>query len=160
MKKKQQLDIVRGLSEEKVNQLAGEVSGLAREKNEADVMLARLVEYVDDYTVPSDESPLGYRNPAAIANERRFVSKLTGALEQQRVHADRVAERMSFKMNSWARAKADLEALDRLVERRTREQRVKERRREQRESDAAASRLALKARSLIDDTDGSGHRKL
>ena len=157
MSKSKQLDVVRGLSEDKVNQLAGEVSGLAREKREAESMLERLTEYVDDYTLPTDQSPGGYRNPAAILNERRFVSKLTGALEQQRVHTDRVAERMSYKMNSWARAKADLEALDRLVERRSVQAQREQQRAEQRDNDAAASRAAQRATSIFDEPDGGGH---
>lgn len=147
MKRPDQLQIVRGIAESREQSLAREVGQALSEKADADAMLARLSEYVADYT---GNTSIDSTRPFAIQNRHRFVARLSGALATQRGQVDRVAERAAAKMQSWNRARADVEALDRLMTRRTQDADRVSARREQRESDAAAQRIAG-ARAKPDD---------
>ena len=142
MAKTKQLDVVHGLSRSKVDELANEVSGLMKEKAQADDMLAQLVDYVDDYSVSLFGSDTPRRRSGSLVNERLFVAKLSGAVVEQRLHSEQVAQRVSYRMNAWMRAKADLEALERLIERRSQQSKLSQQRDEQRASDAHALRSA------------------
>ena len=147
MKKPNSLDVVRGVAESKAQTLAGEVGVLMQEKEDARQMLSRLTEYVADYSALPGQASNGTYSALSMENQHRFVSKLNSALEQQRSHAARIAERANYKLSSWQRACADLEAVDRLIARRARdEERVTERQ-EQREADATALRMFSAAKA-------------
>ncbi len=135
-----QLELVRGLAETREQELAGELSELLRLRDGAEATLARLDGYLDEYAqVPGG----GALVASAIANERRFVKRLNQALEQQRTHAERLRERTGEKTAQWQQARADLMALERVVERRLQEATQEVERREQREADALSLRRVV-----------------
>jgi flagellar export protein FliJ len=141
MKKQTQLDMARGIAEGKAQALAGEVGALIREKDDARQMLERLGEYLADYSNPGAYGgDAGTCSAFSIQNRHGFVTRLKSALEQQRARAQRIEERTRSKMQSWQRARADLEALDRLIALRARAADQDEVKREQRDADAAALR--------------------
>ena len=141
MKRPTQLEVVRGIAETKAQSLACEVGELMRENENARQMLERLQEYVADYTV-SFPRAAGTATQSALSmqNQHRFVSKLNSALEQQRSRARHTDERAAQKVGAWQRARADLEAVERLIARRELVAVQDASRLEQLDSDAAALR--------------------
>jgi len=136
-----QLALVRGLAQRREQALAREAGTLARQRASAEATLSRLDGYLDEYAAGAGESAAA-RSRGELENERRFVQRLNRAVEQQRAHARRLTERASQSKTRWQRARSELEALDRLLAERAREQARAEQRREQREIDARGARRA------------------
>lgn len=138
-----QLHLVRELAARREQELAGEVGELMRQRAGVDATASRLCGYLEEYAAAASVSDRDARTPGDIHNERRFVSRLGQAIEQQRARAERLARLTGEKMERWQRSRANLEALDRLLAERARGHERERERREQRESDAMASRRAL-----------------
>lgn len=137
-----QLQLVRGLAERREQQLASEVGELMRERAGADATSSRLRDYLEEYAATPAGGMPPARAPGDIENERRFVGRLSRAIEQQRGRAERLARHAGEKMELWQRARANLEALDRVLAQRERGQQRDVERREQRDSDALSVRRA------------------
>jgi flagellar export protein FliJ len=137
-----QLQLVRGLAERREQLLAGEVGELMRQRAGADATSSRLRGYLDEYAAAPASGARHARTPGEIDNERRFVGRLADAIEQQRVRAERLARRAGEKVELWQRARANLEALDRVLAQRERGRQRDLQRREQRDSDALTARRA------------------
>jgi flagellar export protein FliJ len=134
-----QLQLVRTLAERREQALALEVGELMRERASADATSRRLHDYLQEYTGAARGGG-GARTPGDVHNERRFVARLGRAIEQQRSRAERLARLAGEKMELWQRARANLEALDRLLAQREQGQQRAGQRREQRDSDALSAR--------------------
>ena len=136
-----QLQLVRGIALGREQELAAEVGELMRQRAGAEATLTRLGGYLEDYSNAAAQGADTARMLGEIENERRFVRRLSQAMAQQRSHAERLAPRAGEKMELWQRARANLEALERVIERRESEQRRDLERRDQRDSDALTARL-------------------
>jgi len=80
-----------------------------------------------------------------MENERRFVNRLQQAVEQQRLHVQMFEEKTRAKVAAWNQERMQLEALDKVVEKRRKAARQIHARREQSQDDAISGRLmALK----------------
>lgn len=141
-----QLELVRGLAQRREQELAGELGELMRQRAGADATSSRLRSYLHDYTAAPDGASA--RTPGVIDNEHRFVARLNRAIELQHGRAERLARHAGEKMALWQRARADLEALDRVLARRDHGRQLEQSRHEQRDSDAlSARRAAMEGRS-------------
>ncbi len=153
MAKPTQLEFIRDLAQSREQELAVEVGELRRQKNSAEVALNRLDTYLAEYTLDATQNRfrsrlIPGRTVTHVENERHFVKRLSRAVDRQRVHARQCSERVDLKVQSWQRERAQVEALERVVEKRRRLAGRKQRRREQTESDTSTGhRLALKSRS-------------
>ena len=149
MAKQTQLEFIRDLAQSREHQLAAEVGELRRQKTSAEVALNRLDTYLAEYTaeVPRDSTDPG-RSVTQVVNERRFVKRLSRAVEQQRARTRQCGERVNLKLKTWQRERAQVEALERVVEQRRMAAEHKQMRHEQSEADAISGyRVALKLRS-------------
>ena len=144
-----QLQLVRGIAETREQELAVEVGELMRQRASAEATLERLGGYLAEYTASAQGSAGEARMLGAIENERRFVKRLSKALDQQRDQAEHIAQRTAQTTQRWHRARADLEALDQVVQRRDREQALRNGRAEQREADAHGARAARDAEARL-----------
>ena len=133
-----QLQLVRGIAQGREQKLANEVGELMRLRAEATATVQRLQGYLHDYQ--SAEIGSGARPLAEIENERRFVTRLNFALQQQCTHTRRLEESASAKMQLWQREHANLAALDRLVTRRAHAASRQQDRLEQKQADALSLR--------------------
>lgn len=145
-----QLQLVRGIAETREQELAVEVGELMRQRASAEATLERLGGYLAEYTASAQGDAGEARMLGTIENERRFVKRLSKALDQQRDQAARIAQRTHQTMERWHRARADLEALDQVVQRRDGEQALRDRRVEQREADAHGARAAHDAAARLE----------
>ena len=135
-----QLELARAVAEQREQRLAGEVQALMRQRDGAHETLQRLDGYLSEYAGAERQAGAGGRRGAGIMNDRGFVGRLHHAAGEQRRQYERLAERTAHKIRQWNRARADLAAIDRVIERRLGEARQASARREQRDLDAAACR--------------------
>lgn len=133
-----QLQQVRSIAQRREQKLASEVGELMRQRDSAEATVERLQGYLHEYQ--SDELERGARSLMAIENERRFVNRLSLALNQQSTYAQRLEESTCAKMKLWQHEHANLQALDRLIAQRSREQLRLQERRDQQQSDALSLR--------------------
>ena len=143
------LEFIRDLVQTREYQLAAEVGELRRLKASAEVVLNRLDTYLAEYTVGvSGNGTDPGRSVTQVENERRFVKRLSRAVEEQRARTRQCGERVNLKMQSWQRERAQVEALKRVVEQRGKAAEHKQMRKEQSEADAISGhRMTLKLRS-------------
>lgn len=135
-----QLELARAVAEQREQRVAAEVQALMRQRDGARETLERLDGYLAEYAGAERRADAGGRRGAGIMNDRGFVGRLHHAAGEQRRQLDRLAERIAQKTRQWNRARADLAAIGRVIERRHGEARDATARREQRELDAAACR--------------------
>jgi|GEM_PF-6180267 len=149
MGKHTQLELIRDLAQSREHELATEVGELQRLKSSAEVALNRLDTYLSEYTASATSDGLGTgRQVTQVENERRFVKRLSLAVEQQRVRTRQFSDRVNSKLQTWQRERAQLMALERAVTQRRQLSGQLQARREQTESDAVTGRrMALKNRS-------------
>ena len=139
-----QLERARAVVEAREQRLAGELRELTAQCQGAERMLAQLDAYLDEYN--GADGARGARSAGDLMNARQFARRLGSAVAEQRGQARLLGERVTHKALQWRKARADLAAVDRLIEARRRAQRQAAERREQRETDAQAAR----SRSLLD----------
>lgn len=135
-----QLLRARAVVEAREQGLAAELRELANQHQGAEQTLTRLNEYLDEYAGADRQRGGELRSPLQMVNGRRFARRLGGAIDQQQVQAQRIGELAERKLAQWQRARADLAAIDRLIDTRRRSALQDAARREQRETDARASR--------------------
>ena len=145
-----QLQLARELAETREQELAVEVGELMRQRASAEATLERLGGYLAEYTASLQGGASEARTLGDIENERRFVKRLSKALDQQRDQAERIAQHTHQTTERWHQVRADLQALDRVVQRREREQALHNGRVEQREADAHGARAARDAAARLE----------
>lgn len=128
-----QLLQVRELACAREQELAREVSELTRRQHSEASTLAQLDGYLEEY---SSSARQGARRVHEVNNERRFVDRLGKAVRAQRIQVERATESARQATHRWNLARAEVEALDRLIESRERQLQLDLQRREQREADA------------------------
>ncbi len=141
-----QLELIRNLAQSREQELAAEVGEMRRLQLDAQSALNRLHGYLSDYTVSGTNDFTGFgRKITQMENERRFVNRLQQAVEQQRLHVQMFEEKTRAKVAAWNQERMQLEALDKVVEKRRKAARQIHARREQSQDDAISGRLmALK----------------
>ena len=141
-KSQSQLQLVRDIAHSREQKLASEVGELIRQRASVAATMERLQGYLRDYQVGQSDH-LARRLPE-IENERRFVTRLNDALDQQCTHAQRLDASASAMMQRWQSEHANLQALDRLISQRASAQARLQDRHDQKESDARSLRAINK----------------
>jgi flagellar export protein FliJ len=137
-----QLELARTVVQAREQRLAVEVEELIRQRTGAERTLTRLGAYLDEYAAADRGRATRTQSPRNLVNGRHFVQRLGVAISQQKISAERLAERASIKVSQWQRVRAELAAIERVIDTRRRSARRLEERRAQRETDAHAARRA------------------
>ena len=133
-----QLQQIRELACARERELALEVSELSQRRQSEEATLARLDGYLNEY---AGATHAGARRVHDVDNERRFVERLGKAVRQQTLQVERLVMLTGQATQRWHQARAEVKALERLIEVRERKHQRELRRREQRDAD---TRTALR----------------
>lgn len=134
-----QLQQIRELASSREHELAREVSELSHRQQSEEATLVRLQGYLDEYAGTAHTRA---RRVHEVDNERRFVERLGKAVRQQVIQVERLVALTRQATQRWHQARAEVQALERLIEARELEQKREMQRREQRDDDA---RYALRS---------------
>lgn len=147
MPKETPLDILIGLTQDRVGHAGRALADLNQQRHDAQTQLSALNGYRSDYMQQLQKAIAGGVSASNYHNFRQFIATLDEAISQQNRIIAQIDTRLEAGRQHWCAEKRRLSSYETLKTRQVHQQQAREQRREQRASDEFSAGLYRRTHS-------------
>ena len=135
MSRREALDSVLRVGRERERAAARDLGRARQELDQGRSLLGQLIGHRDEYRANMIRRGVGGVEAARLLQYRQFLARLDRAIEEQRKRITVLEAQVETRRQAWLDSRRNLQAVEKLVEKRRSEALVRELRREQAEND-------------------------